>query len=80
MDLEDLIEKISKNPKSILQINQSKIEKGSIANLTIFSTSEKWEYTEANNLSKSINSFFLNTTLTGKVKGIINNKQVLILN
>ncbi|MCE3229398.1 MAG: dihydroorotase [Bacteroidetes bacterium] len=60
------------DPRNILGIEEPKIEEGSEANLTLFSTSGETTLTEKTNNSRSKNSPFFNKTMKGKVIGIVN--------
>ncbi len=75
LSLEALIEKLSRNPREILGIPVPKIEEGAIANLTLFDPLEEWTFTKEAIYSKSKNTPFIGTTFTGKVLGLINQKQ-----
>jgi dihydroorotase len=68
-----LISKITSGPRSILGSEQPIIEKGAVANLTLFSPSEKWNFDSDSNESKSKNSPLFSQELTGKVIAIFNN-------
>jgi dihydroorotase len=68
-----LISKITAGPRSILTIGQPIIEKGGIANLTLFNPNEKWTFNTDSNESKSVNSPLFGKELTGKVKAVFNN-------
>ena len=70
-----LLNKMTIEPRKILQLKAATIEEGNVANLMLFNPSEKWKYTLDNNVSKSENSPLLNTQLTGKVKAVFNNGQ-----
>jgi dihydroorotase len=69
--LEDLIEKITTNPRTILRVASPVISEGEKANLTVFSSSQSWVYEEKNIVSKSKNSPFIGKTLKGKVIKVI---------
>jgi len=72
-----LVKCLSINPRSILKIENIKIEKGCKAELTIFDNNANWMYDKKSNLSKSKNSPVLNTELTGKILAIINKDQII---
>ncbi len=78
LGLPQIIQTITTNPRNILKLKQPSIKEGELANLTLFNPTLKWEMSVNEILSKSINTPFIGTTLTGKPFGIINNKQVLI--
>jgi dihydroorotase len=63
---------LTKAPRTILGIEIPKIEEGSEANLTLFTTKKESTFTEKTNHSRSKNSPFFNRSLKGKVIGVIN--------
>ncbi|MDZ7897302.1 MAG: amidohydrolase family protein [Arcicella sp.] len=71
LSLEDLIEKITTNPREILRLKNPMIAEGEKANLTVFSASEHWIYQEKSIVSKSKNSPFIGTNFTGKIIKVI---------
>ncbi|MFD0941803.1 dihydroorotase [Pedobacter boryungensis] len=75
LDETTIVEKLSINPRQLLNLPVPTIKVGSEANFTIYNPTQKWEYNSANNASKSSNSPLLGKTLTGKVQLIYNNKQ-----
>lgn len=77
LPLEKIIEKLTSS-KAIFQIENSEIKVGNKANITLFTTSEKWVFGKENILSKSKNSAFLGTNMIGKVIGIYNNKKLIL--
>ncbi len=77
LKVEDIVEKLSVAPRRILGFPDVEIQEGKAANVVLFDESE-WTYTEKNNLSKSINTPFLNQKLKGKVWLTCNNKQVYL--
>jgi dihydroorotase len=75
LDANLIAEKLSINPRKLLNLNIPIIEEGTTANFTVYNASEKWLYNAASNYSKSANSPLLNTELTGKVILVYNNNQ-----
>lgn len=73
-----VLDKFISIPRKILGIEQTRIEEGQHACLTLFSPSEVWSYREKNNKSKSVASPFLNQEMRGKVVGIVNNGQLFL--
>jgi dihydroorotase len=73
LSLELFVEKLTVGPRQILKRENPKIEKGELANLTLFSPTEKWQYNTATNKSKSVNSPLFGQSLTGKVRAVFNN-------
>ncbi|WP_231465601.1 dihydroorotase [Pedobacter sp. Leaf132] len=70
-----IAEKLTINPRKLLNLNIPVIAEGAEANFTIFDANEKWLYNSGSNQSKSANSPLLGTELTGKVKLVYNNNQ-----
>lgn len=79
LNLELLIESISWKPRAAFGINYAAIEEGAVADLTFFSPSEEWSYTEGENMSKSLNSPIIGNTLKGKVIGTYSNGMLNII-
>ncbi|RZK64842.1 MAG: dihydroorotase, partial [Pedobacter sp.] len=75
LDLNLIVEKLSINPRKLLNLNSSIIEEGIEANFTVFATDKKWLYNSNTNYSKSANNPLLGTELTGKVILVYNNNQ-----
>lgn len=76
LSLEQLIEKLSINPRKILNLQPIEINKDKTANLTIVDLNEEWIVDSNKFLSKSTNSPFVNKKLIGKVKYTINNSKI----
>lgn len=76
LTLNQFIEKMSVNPRKILQIPQPIISVGEIPNLTIFAPDEQWTVNLELSCSMSQNSPFQGIVLTGKPKHTINNNQI----
>ena len=66
-----LLDKFTRNPRRILKLDQPEIEEGYRAILTIFDNNASWDYNENTNLSKSINSPWMDWSIRGKVEGIV---------
>ena len=67
IDYMKLVELISYNPSKILNINRGKLEKGSIADITVFDPNYHGVYTEESIVSKSKNSPYIGMDLKGEV-------------
>lgn len=76
LSLESIIEKLSINPRKILNLPVPKIDLGEIANLTILDPMVVWTVDKHKFLSKSLNTPFDKKLLTGKAVGVINNKKM----
>jgi dihydroorotase len=79
LNLNELVEKLCYNPRSILNLEELKIEEGAKANLTFFNTDEEWTYDVKNIRSKSKNSPYIDKKLVGRAVAIFN-KGELVLN
>ncbi|MDN3588443.1 dihydroorotase [Pedobacter aquatilis] len=75
LDFSLIAEKLSINPRKLLNLNIPVIEEGAEANFTVFDANEKWLYNAANNYSKSANTPLIGAELIGKVKLVYNNNQ-----
>lgn len=73
--LTTIIDAISGNPRKILKLAELKIAEGEKANLTLFNPDTEWVFEKKHIQSKSSNTPLLDKKFTGKVVGIINNKQ-----
>ena len=77
LPLEMVVEKLT-NSKKIFNIENTKIEVGAKANLSMFNPDGKNKFSKANILSKSKNSAFLGKETLGHVYGIFNNNQLVL--
>jgi dihydroorotase len=75
LELEQLVEKFSIQPRNILQVLQPVIKEGEKAELTAFDPTVQWTVEKKHIKSKSINTPFIGKNLKGKVLGIYNQKQ-----
>ncbi len=73
--LEKWVELLSVNPRRIFDLPEISVSAGNIAELTLFNTTEDWQLTSAQAMSKAINNPMYNQPLKGKVKGIFNKGQ-----
>ncbi len=78
LNISQLIEKLSVNPRKILNLPVPQIKVGEIANLTVIDLNEVWTVDIKKFKSKSINSPFDKRLLTGKSIAVINNKKMFI--
>ncbi|MES3017874.1 MAG: dihydroorotase [Bacteroidota bacterium] len=74
---EQIVEKMSVNPRKILGLPIPALEEGISANFILFDPSEEWAYDEKSNYSRSKNSPFIGESLKGKIKLVYNNAQYL---
>ncbi len=75
MSLRTVLKKLVENPRKILNLDVPKIEAGEPANLTIFNIDEQWTYDEQIVRSKSKNSPYLGSKMSGRALGIYNKGQ-----
>ena len=75
LSMDQLIEKMSINPRRILGFDPVTIRDGEIANLTIFNPDEEWQVDKNLFKSKSNNTPFHGYRLKGKPKYAVNNGQ-----
>lgn len=75
---EEIIRKISVNPRKILNIPVPVIEENQPANLTLFNPELEWVFKESEIKSRSKNTPFIGKKFTGKALGIINKGQVVM--
>ncbi|AMR33224.1 dihydroorotase [Mucilaginibacter sp. PAMC 26640] len=71
-----IVEKLSINPRKILNVDAPLFAEGENANLVLLDINAEWEYTRATNKSKSYNSPFMGQNLKGKVLLTCNNNQI----
>ncbi len=76
LTLEELVKKMSINPRKILNISVPKFEKGECANFTILDLNDIWTVDLSKSKSKSKNSPFNKKLLTGKATAVINKGQM----
>jgi len=72
LTLEQIVEKLSVNPRKILNIPLPQFKEGEKANFTIINPDMDWKYDIAKTYSKSKNSPFSGKELKGKAVAVIN--------
>jgi len=75
VDAEDLLEKISIAPRTLLKLEVPTINIDEKANLTLFDPHKTWIFNEQNNYSKSKNSPWFGKNLKGKAVAVFNNSK-----
>lgn len=78
ISLEDLVNKLSINPRKILNLPIPKFETGEVANFTIIDPNLVWTVDVSKFKSKSKNTPFDKKLLTGKAIAVINRKKMFI--
>ncbi|MBU2446067.1 MAG: dihydroorotase [Bacteroidetes bacterium] len=76
LSLEEIIMKMSVNPRKIFKLAEAKIEVGKKANLTILDLNQIWTVDKFSLKSKSINTPFHGWELKGKAVGVVNNSKI----
>ena len=79
MSLKSLIEKLTVNPRKIMNLEADLFSVGCKAQITIFDPNEKWVFENKHILSKSSNSPFIGEVLIGRVKYVISKNQFFTL-
>ena len=77
LPLEKIIEKLTFG-KTIFGIESLSIQEGNSANITLFSTEDKWCFSKEAVMSKSKNSAFLGQKMKGKAIGIYNHGKLIL--
>ena len=72
---ETLMEKVTSNPRAVLNLEVPVIDVETKANLTLLDPKATWTLDEKTNLSKSKNSPWFGQTVTGKVAAVFNNSR-----
>lgn len=78
MSVEAIIEKLTTAARSILKLENPKIEEGSKAELTVFSPTIDWKYLKEDVKSKSHNSPLIGEELAGLPIAVINNNKLYL--
>jgi len=73
--LENIIDTVTKNPRSILGIDSVTIKEGVEANLTLFNPTKKYIFDKSHLVSSNKNSGIIGKELKGGVIGVVNNNQ-----
>jgi len=68
-----LIKKLTSGPRAILGLDNPVIDKGSLANITLFHPTQKWTFNAGTNQSKAVNSPLFGQEVSGKVLAVFNN-------
>ncbi len=78
LSTEEIVEKLAMRPRQIARQPIPTLTEGSVANLVVFDANEKWTFDARTNKSKSANNPYFGKELTGKVKAIVNNGQLVV--
>jgi dihydroorotase len=72
MSTEEIISKFTTGPRAVLNISEPLFQAGEEANLTLFNPELEWTFSKENIFSKSTNTPFIGTKLTGKALAVVN--------
>ena len=75
IEIEELIEKVTSNPRKLFKMESPFVEVDAKANLTLFDPYKEWTFNAADNFSKATNSPWLGKKLKGKVMATFNNSK-----
>lgn len=78
LTLPQIISKLVDNPRKVLRLQVPEIKVGSVANLTIFNTAEKWVFEKKHVHSKSANTPYIGAQMHGKALAIYNKSSLVI--
>lgn len=78
LTLEQIVEKLSINPRKVLSLPVPEIKEGATANLSIFDPNEEWTVDIKKFKSRSINSPFGGRKLKGKALAVINKAKIFV--
>jgi dihydroorotase len=78
INLETLVNCLTTKPRNVFGIENTSINEGEKANITLFNPTIEYLFTENNLHSTSKNSVFLNQKMNGQVYGIISNKKIVL--
>lgn len=80
IDLDTFLQCISVAPRNVLGLEQSSVQEGEEAKLTVFTESYHWKFDANHNQSKSNNSPFMGSTFNALALGVINGKKHYLSN
>lgn len=78
LTLEEFIQKLTVNPRKILNLDYDLLKEGKDANLTIFDTKTEWKVDRMKFNSLSRNTAFANEELKGEIFGVINKSKIFL--
>ena len=73
----DMVRLTSYNPAKILNLDKGSLQKGKVADITIFNPNEEYIYQKEDIVSKSKNTPFIGKKLKGRVKYTIVNGNIV---
>ena len=77
LSLENIIDSLTKNPRTILGFDGVSVKEGAAANLTLFNPAKQYVFEKSHIVSSNKNSGFIGKELKGEVIGVVNNNMYL---
>ncbi len=77
-NLQSIVKALSTNARGIAELDTNAIQLGNKADITIFSTTTKWQFTKDLIISQTNNSPFIDKELQGVVYAVVNNGKLAI--
>ena len=77
LSLENIIDSLTKNPRTILGFDAVSVKEGAEANLTLFNPAKQYVFEKSHIVSSNKNSGFIGKELKGEVIGVVNNNMYL---
>ena len=77
LSLENIIDSLTKNPRTILGFDSVSVKEGAEANLTLFNPAKQYVFEKSHIVSSNKNSGFIGKELKGEVIGVVNNNMYL---
>ena len=77
LSLENIVDTLTKNPRTILGLNSVSVKEGVEANLTLFNPSTKYVFEKSYIVASNKNSGFIGKELKGEVIGVFNKNSFL---
>lgn len=78
LDPNKMVEKLAINPRKIFNLPEANIEKGAVAELSLWATKTEFQFTKDQNKSLSRNSPFFGKTYSNKVIGIVSQDKLIL--
>lgn len=76
VSLEAMIDTLTKNPRTILDLKEVSVKEGAEANLTLFNPGKKYVFGKSHIVSSNKNSGFIGKELKGEVIGVVNKNNI----
>ena len=77
LSLENIVDALTKNPRSILGLDTVSVKEGAEANLTLFNPTKKYVFEKSDIVASNKNSGFIGKELKGEVIGVFNKNSFL---